>query len=209
MTLAALLSVVIGSELEGALLLVLFELSAGIEILVSEKTRSSVINLNRLSPRSAAVIGAQGHLTETSVQEISVGTLILVKAGEIIPLDGVVVEGRSYVNLVYLTGESAPLSKQTGDEVPAGAGNLDGTLTVRVTRSIRDSTLTRIVRLITDAQASKPKVEQFLERFGKVYASSIILLSAFFAFTLPHFTSLPFLGPEGSIYRALAFLIAA
>ncbi len=213
MTLAALLSVVIGSELEGALLLVLFELSAGIEILVSEKTRSSVINLNRLSPRSAAVIGApghiKGHLTETSVQEIPVGTLILVKAGEIIPLDGVVVEGRSYVNLVHLTGESAPLSKQTGDEVPAGAGNLDGTLTVRVTRTIRDSTLSRIIRLITDAQASKPKVEQFLDRFGKVYASSIILLSAFFAFTLPHFTALPFLGPEGSIYRALAFLIAA
>lgn len=209
MTLAALLSVVIGSEMEGALLLVLFELSAGMEMLVGEKTRSSVIHLNRLAPRSASVIGPEGHLIEKSIREIEVGTLILVKAGEIIPLDGVVVDGRSYLNLVYLTGESAPLSKQIGDEVPAGAGNLDGTLTLRVTRSSGDSTLSRIIQLITHAQEAKPKVEQFLDRFGKIYASSIILLSTFFAFLLPPLLSIPYLGPEGGVYRALAFLIAA
>ncbi len=209
MTLAALLSVVIGSGMEGALLLVLFELSAGMEMVVGEKTRSSVLHLNRLSPRSAWVVGQQGHLTEQSVREIAVGTMILVKAGEIIPLDGVVIEGRSFVNLVYLTGESAPLSKQVGDEVPAGAGNLDGTLTIKVTRSSGDSTLSRIIKLITSAQETKPQVEQFLDRFGKIYASSIILLSLFFAIVLPHIFSIPYLGPEGGIYRALAFLIAA
>lgn len=209
MTLAALLSVVIGSELEGALLLVLFELSAGMEMVVGEKTRSSVLRLNRLSPRSAWIVGEGGHLTEKSVREIEVGTIILVKAGEIIPLDGVVVDGRSFVNLVYLTGESAPLAKHVGNEVPAGAGNLDGTLTIRVTRSSGDSTLSRIIKLITSAQESKPKVEQFLDRFGKVYASSIILLSATFALALPSILSIPFLGMEGSIYRALSFLIAA
>ncbi len=209
MTLAALLSVVIGSEMEGALLLVLFELSAGMETLVGEKTRSSVIHLSRLAPQRASVIGPEGHLIEKSIREIDVGSLILVKAGEIIPLDGVVVDGRSYLNLVYLTGESAPLSKQIGDEVPAGAGNLDGTLTLRVTRSSGDSTLSRIIKLITNAQDAKPKVEQFLDRFGKIYASSIILLATFFAFLLPPLLSIPYLGPEGGIYRALAFLIAA
>lgn len=209
MTLAALLSVAIGSEMEGALLLVLFELSAGMEMVVGEKTRSSVIHLNRLSPRSASVVGPEGHLIETAVRDIAVGTLILVKAGEIIPLDGIVIEGRSYVNLVYLTGESAPMAKQAGDEVPAGAGNFDGTLTIRVTRSSRDSTLSRIIKLITHAQEAKPKVEQFLDRFGKIYASSIILLAAFFAGVLPYLLGIPYLGTEGGVYRALAFLIAA
>ncbi|MGH2639510.1 MAG: heavy metal translocating P-type ATPase, partial [Rhabdochlamydiaceae bacterium] len=141
MTLAALLSVIIGSEMEGALLLVLFELSAGMEMVVGEKTRSSVLRLSHLSPKSAWVVGDQGHLIEQSIREIAVGTIILVKAGEVIPLDGVVVEGRSFVNLVYLTGESGLLSKQVGNEVPAGASNLDGTLTIRVTRSSGDSTL--------------------------------------------------------------------
>ncbi len=209
MTLAALLSVCIGSELEGALLLVLFELSASMEMVVGEKTRSSVLRLNHLSPRTAFVVEDEGHLKEQSVRDIEVGTLILVKAGEIIPLDGVVIEGRSYVNLLYLSGESAPLAKKVGDEVAAGAGNLDGTLTIRVTRSSRDSTLSRIIQLITRAQASKPRVEQFLDRFGKVYASSIILISVFFALLLPKLLSIPYLGTEGGIYRALAFLIAA
>jgi Cd2+/Zn2+-exporting ATPase len=131
------------------------------EMVVGEKTRSSVIHLNRLSPRSASVVGPEGHLIETAVRDIAVGTLILVKAGEIIPLDGVVVEGRSYVNLVYLTGESAPMAKQAGDEVPAGAGNFDGTLTIRVTRSSRDSTLSRIIKLITSAQRRSRKLSNF------------------------------------------------
>jgi Cd2+/Zn2+-exporting ATPase len=108
-----------------------------------------------------------------------------------------------------LTGESQPIAKTIGDDVPAGAGNLDGTLTIRVTRTSADSTVSRIIRLITAAQDAKPKVEQFLDRFGKYYATTIILLSLGFAIALPLFWNLPYLGPEGGIYRALAFLIAA
>ncbi len=205
MTLAAFLSVLIGSELEGALLLVLFELSAAMENMVTEKTRSSVLNLHKLSPRVATVITEDGSVYEKALGEISVGMTLLVRAGEIVPLDGQVIDGRSYVNLVHLTGESQPLSKAPGDEVPAGAGNLDGTLTIRVTRSSGDSTVSRIIRLITQAGEAKPRVEQFLDRFGKYYATTIILLALGFALFLP----LPYLGSEGSVYRALTFLIAA
>jgi heavy metal translocating P-type ATPase len=205
MTLAAFLSVVIGSEREGALLLVLFELSAALENMVANKTRSSVLNLHKLFPRFATVTTADGHTLEKSIAEVQVGEELLVKAGEIVPLDGDVTAGRSFVNLVHLTGESEPLAKTVGDEVAAGAGNLDGTLTVRVKRTSTDSTLSRIIALITKAQEGKPVVEQFLDRFGKRYATTIILLSFAFALFLP----LPFLGPEGSIYRALTFLIAA
>jgi heavy metal translocating P-type ATPase len=209
MTLAAFLSVIIGSELEGALLLVLFELSASMEAMVSQKTRSSILHLHKLSPRVACVIGDDGVIYEKAVAEIPIGTRLLIKAGEIIPLDGEVIEGRSYLNLVHLTGEGQPVPKTVGDEVPSGAGNLDGTLTIRVARSSSDSTVSRIIKLITAAQSAKPKVEQFLDRFGKYYATTIICLSLVFAIALPLLWGLPYLGPEGGIYRALAFLIAA
>lgn len=209
MTLAALLSVVIGSALEGALLLVLFELSAAMENAVTQKTKSALVSLHNLAPRTGCVLLEDGSLLERAVREISKGDYLLVKAGEIVPLDGIVTEGKSSVNLAHLTGESLPIFKQKGDEVPAGALNLEGALTLQVTRSSSDSTLTRIIDLITHAQEAKPRLSRLVDRFGKWYALAIMLLFCGFAITLPLFTSLPYLGTEGGVYRALTFLIAA
>lgn len=209
MTFAALLSVIIGSGMEGALLLVLFELSGAMESMVSEKTKGTLLSLNRLSPRFACVISSDGTLYDKSIKEIPVGTHLLIKAGEIVPLDGNVIDGSSFVNLFHLTGESHPVSKKKGDEIQAGTRNLDGTLTIEVTRTSSDSTLTRIIQLITQAQEAKPQLQRFLDRFGKWYAMTIIALFVIFALTIPLFFSLPYFGTEGGIYRALAFLIAA
>lgn len=209
MTLAALLSVVIGSGIEGALLLVLFEFSGAMENMVTQKTKSALISLRRLSPKTALVEQNDGSFIERSTSEISIGDKILVKASEVVPLDGEVVDGSSYVNLFHLTGESQPLSKRIGDQVQAGAYNLDGTLTLRVNRSSADSTLSRIINLIIQAGEAKPKLERLFDRFSKTYSISIILLAFFFALSFPFFLNLPFLGEEGSVYRALTFLIAA
>jgi len=209
MTLAALLSVIIGSGMEGALLLVLFEFSAAMENMVTEKTKGTLAHLNQLTPRVGCVISENGTLFEKSVREIGTKTHLLVKAGEIVPLDGIVIEGSSFVNLFHLTGESHPVPKKVHDDVPAGARNLDGTLTIEVTRTSTDSTLSRIITLITQAQEAKPRLQRVLDRFGKWYAMTIIGLFIFFALTLPYFLSLPYFGAEGGIYRALAFLIAA
>ncbi len=209
MTLAALLSVIIGSGMEGALLLVLFEFSAAMENMVTEKTKGTLAHLNQLAPRTGCVISEDGTLFEKSVKEIGTKTRLLVKAGELVPLDGTVVEGSSFVNLFHLTGESHPVPKKVHDDIPAGARNLDGTLTIEVTRTSSDSTLSRIITLITQAQEAKPRLQRVLDRFGKWYAITIIGLFIFFALTLPYFLSLPYFGPEGGIYRALAFLIAA
>lgn len=209
MTFAALLSILIGSGLEGALLLVLFELSAAMEEMVANKTKGTLLTLSRLSPRFACVVDSSGTLYEKTVKEISLGTHLLIKAGEIVPLDGTVIKGSSFVNLVHLTGESHPVSKTPGEEVQAGARNLDGTLTIAVTRTSHDSTLTRIVQLITQAQEAKPQVQRFLDRFGKYYATTIIALFFFFSLALPWLFPIPYLGEEGGIYRALTFLIAA
>ena len=209
MTLAALLSVAIGSGYEGALLLVLFELSAAMENAVVQKTKSALRTLHDLSPRFAYVIDKKGDVTQQSVKDISLGALLLIKAGEVIPLDGSVVAGSSFINMVHLTGESQPVSKKEADEVQAGAQNLDGTLTIRVTRTSSDSTLSRIIDLIAHASETKPKLERFLDRFGKWYAMTIISLALLFSLLFPLLFGLPYLGTEGSIYRALTFLIAA
>jgi len=209
MTLAALLSVLIGSGMEGALLLVLFELSAALEEAVTAKTKSTFISLNQLTPKLGHVVEPDGKIIARSIHEIAVGTNLLVKAGELVPLDGKVKEGSSFVNLVHLTGESRPIPKFAGTEVPAGAKNLDGSLVIEVTRTSRDSTLARIIQLILCAQEAKPVLQRFLDRFGKWYASIVILLASFFALLLPFVFSIPYLGEEGAIYRALTFLIAA
>jgi heavy metal translocating P-type ATPase len=209
MTLAALLSVIIGSGMEGALLLVLFEISGTMEQLVSRKTTNTLLHLNRLSPRSACLIDDTGMLVDTAIREVAIGALLLIKAGEIVPLDGIVVKGNSFVNLVHLTGESLPVAKQGGDEVQAGCYNLDGTLTIRVTRASHDSTLSRIIHLITEAQEAKPRLERLFDRFGRGYAITIMALFLLFALTFPWIFSLPYFGTEGSLYRSLSFLVAA
>lgn len=206
MTLAAFLAVSINSGLEGALLLVLFELSHGMEDTVSKKARSALHNLNNIAPKFAHMIGTDGIIYEKSVREIQLGELTLVKNGEIVPLDGKVIEGTSSVNLVHLTGESIPVRKTIGDPVPAGARNLEAALTIEINRTSSDSTLARIIKLITQAQEAKPRLQRLLDKFGKHYATTIIALTFVFAIGLPLISTLNF---ETSLYRALAFLIAA
>ncbi len=209
MTLAAFSSVLIGSGMEGGLLLVLFALSGSMEDAVTTKAKNAISHLKKLAPTKATVVDPDGTLLERSLNDIIPGTTILVKSGQLVPLDGLVVGGASSVNLVHLTGENFPVSKGVGDEVAAGARNLEGALTLTVTRTSSDSTLARIIQLVTEAQEARPILQRWFNALSKRYAISIILLSAFFALTFPSLLGIPFLGVEGSVYRALAFLIAA
>jgi Cd2+/Zn2+-exporting ATPase len=206
MTVAAFVAITIDSGMEGALLLVLFELSHGMEESVSKKAKSAIHNLNHIAPKFAHMVAEDGTIYEKSVREIQVGEKLLVKQGEIVPLDGAVVEGNSSLNLVHLTGESIPVPKGVSDSVPAGARNLEAALTITVTRTSSDSTLSKIIQLITEAQEAKPKLQRWLDQFGKYYATTIIILTFFFALAFPFFFYMSF---ETSAYRALAFLIAA
>jgi Cd2+/Zn2+-exporting ATPase len=209
MTLAAFSSVFIGSGMEGGLLLVLFSLSGAMEDAVTSKAKDALSSLHKLSPTKAIVIESDGTLIEKALKTIPVGIKILVKAGQVIPLDGEIVEGTSSVNLVHLTGENFPVTKTLGDSVPAGGKNLEGALTLIVTKTSSDSTLARIITLVTEAQEARPLLQRWFDKASKGYAISIITLSALFAAMLPMILPIPFLGVEGSIYRALAFLIAA
>lgn len=209
MTLAAFLSILIGNGKEGALLLVLFSFSGSLEEAVSFKAKGALLNLKQLAPTKAYVIRDQGSLVEMSVRDVSIGTKILVKAGQVVPLDCKVLDGTSSVNLVHLTGENIPHTKKRGDEVAAGSRSLEGSLTLEVIRSNADSTLSRIIQLITQAQESKPRLQRWLDKISTRYATAIISLTMLLACTMPFFLSIPFFGTHGSIYRSLAFLIAA
>lgn len=208
MTIAAFASVLIGSPTEGALLLVLFAISGAMEEAVTSKAKGSLRELNKLSPTKAWVLSDNRYI-QRSVKDIKVGDLILIKAQEVVPLDGIVVKGTSSVNLVHLTGESMPFLKKVGDSVPAGGKNMDGALELRVTHTSADSTLAKIIQLVTQAQDAKPKLQQWFDRLSKQYATTIIILASLFALSFPFLFNMPFLGHGGSIYRAVAFLIAA
>ncbi|NGX57993.1 MAG: putative cadmium-transporting ATPase [Chlamydiae bacterium] len=209
MTLAAFSSVLIGSPMEGGMLLVLFALSGSMEDAVTEKAKGAISSLYKLSPSTATVVGDLGELHELSVKDILAGTIILIKAGEIVPLDGNIIEGASSVNLVHLTGENEPITKKVGDIIPAGAQNLEGTFTMQVSRPSTESTVARIIKLVTLAQDSKPRIQRWFDSVSEKYAATVILLTIFFAASFPLLFSMPFLGEDGSLYRSIAFLIAA
>lgn len=209
MTLAAFSSVFIGSGMEGALLLVLFALSGAMEDAVTRKAKNAINTLSRLSPTKACVITPDGLIIERSVKDVSIGDFLLIKSGQIVPLDGIVTEGASSLNLVHLTGENMPVTKVLDDEVPAGGRNLEGAFKMRVTRTSADSTLAKIIELVTQAQEARPKLQRWFDNLSRAYALTIISLSAFFAAIFPFLLGLPFLGEGGALYRALAFLIAA
>lgn len=209
MNVAAFSAAWLGSSFEGALLLVLFELSGAMEETVTFKARDAINALHRLAPPSATVVKADGVLLERSVKDIKVDTVILVRSGQVVPLDGVVISGESSVNLSHLTGEPMPVVCHEGDEVPAGAANLEGALTLRVTRTNTDSTVTRILQLVIRAQEARPQLQQWFDRVSRTYSISIISFSGLIALTLPWLQSMDYLGRSGSIYRALTFLIAA
>ena len=209
MTLAAFSSVLIGTGFEGGLLLVLFSVSGAMEEAVRSKAKSAISSLHKLSPTTAVLVSDDGSLKEVSVREVLVGQHILVKSGQIVPLDGKVIQGATSVNLVHITGENFPVRKTIGDEIAAGARNLEGAVTLQVERTSGDSTLSKIIELVTQAQEARPRLQRWFDSLSRTYAISIILAAAFFALSFPLLLHIPFLGKEGSLYRALSFLIAA
>ena len=209
MTVAAFAAYVLGNGLEGALLLVLFAISGALEDVVTLKAKRALRAIHSIAPTKATVIGSERRFLEKAVQDVTVGSHIFVQQHEIVPLDGLIIEGTSFVSMAHLTGESRPIAKQAGDSIASGAKLLDGSLTIEVTHTSLNSTVSRIIDLITKAEAGKPKLERFFDRLSRTYALSVISFAFLFALLGPTVLDLEFAGREGSIYRALAFLIAA
>jgi len=204
MALAAIGAVGIGDYAEGAWVLVLFAVGTTLESLALERSRRSVETLMQLAPDEAHIV-VDGVERTVGINEVLPGTLLLVRPGERIPLDGVVVEGASSVDESALTGESVPVDKADGDEVFAGTLNAYGALSVRATAAAGDTTLARVARLVAEAQGSRAPSERFIDRFARVY-TPLVFAAALLVAVVPALLG----GQLGTwLYRALALLIVA
>jgi Cd2+/Zn2+-exporting ATPase len=205
MTVAVIGAVAIDRWAEGAAVIVLFAVSLLLEGYSAVRTRRAVTSLLDLAPATARVLDDGAERT-VDAQSVLPGTRIVLRPGERIPLDGDVVGGSSTVNESSLTGESVPVPKHAGDAVFSGTVNERGMLTVRVTRPFEDSTISRIVRLIEEAQTHRASVQTFVDRFARRYTPFVLGLAVLVAVVPP-------LAGAGSfaewLYRALVLLVIA
>lgn len=207
-TLAAFCALALGHPLEGALLLVLFALAGALEDVATQRAKGALSAINELAPTKACVIEEGGLLFERAVHDVRLGELLAIRTGETVPLDGVIRKGEASVSLAHLTGESRPIHIAQGESVSSGAKIIDGFIELEVTLTSYDSTVTKLIELITRAHASKPKLTRVFDRFGRIYALSVMGISLLIAI-LPPLFGLPFFAEYGSLIRAVNFLITA
>jgi len=232
MALAAIGAVIIGEEAEAATVIFLFAIGEALEGYTMDRARSSIRKLMTLTPAEATVLrpcldcrehlGRDGytggpcpfcgaHETRVPVDQLQVGETILVKPGERIPVDGVVLAGASAVNQAPITGESMPVAKTSGDEIFAGTVNGQGTLEVRMLRPAAESMLSNIIHLVEEAQSQRAPAQRFIDGFARIYTPTVVVAALLVAILPPLLFNAPFWnlpdGEHGWLYRALTLLV--
>lgn len=205
MTIAAVGALAIGEYAEAAVATFLFTVGEALETYTADRARGAVRALMDLRPAEATRLTEEGE-ERVLVEALAVGDRLLIRPGERVPADGRVLEGRSTLNQATITGEGMPVDKGPGDEVFAGTVNGAGALVVGVTRVAEDSTLARIVRLVTEAQEQRAPSQRFVDRFARIYTPAVVAVAALVA-AVP-----PLVGwgvPLDWVYRALTLLVIA
>lgn len=205
MSIAAVGAGAIGQWGEAASAMFLFAVAQLLETYSMDRARNAIKALMNLSPTEATVQRG-GQDVIVPVAEVGIGETILVRPGQKIPLDGVVVAGRSAVNQASITGESMPVDKEVGADVFAGSINAQGSLDVRVTKHVEDTTLARIIHAVEEAQSAKAPSQTFVDRFARVYTPAVVAAAILIAIIPP----LLGLGTWATwIYRSLTMLVVA
>lgn len=205
MTVAAAGAAVLGDWAEGGLLLFLFSLGHALEEEAMDRARGAITALGDLSPKTARV--RRGDTTsEVSVEELRRNDLVLVRAGERIPVDGTVESGTSSINESALTGESVPVEKQRGDSVYAGSVNGEGTLDVRVEKLAADSTLARVVALVSEAETQKSPTQMMVDRIAGFFVPATLVAVGVVWVAPPLLGWLPW---SEAFLRSMAVLVSA
>lgn len=177
MVLAALGAALVGAPFEGAMLLFLFSLSNVLQAYAIDRTRKAISSLMKLRPTQALCRrGSETRLLP--IEELVVGDVLIVRPGESVALDGVVIEGTSTLDEAMLTGESLPVLKTAGSPVFGGTMNQTGSIELRVTKLAQDSTIAKLIQLVEQAQGEKANTQRFLEKAEQVYAISVLALTA-------------------------------
>ena len=205
MTIAVIGAIAIGEWGEGAMVMFLFSLSHLLERSSMERARNAITKLMGLTPKTAVVVDGEREIL-TSVERIKEGQVILMKPGEFIPLDGKIVGGGSVVNQAPITGESIPVNKEVGDEVYAGSINGSGVLRIQVSKMYTDSTISRIIHLVEEAQSRRAPIQLFVDKFARYYTPIVVVSAVSIGIIPPLFFGYAFME---WFYKALVLLVIA
>ncbi len=168
----------LGDYTEAVSVMLFYDIGEFAQDSIAEKSRDNISALMEIAPEIARVINADGSITEVPPEEVQVGQLIQVRAGERVPLDGTVLEGSSFVDMKAITGESVPVKISTGSQLISGSIVTDGVLTLKVETEYKDSTVKKILDLVEHAQETKAPTERFITKFAKVYTPIVIAIAA-------------------------------
>lgn len=204
MIVAAAGAAILGDWAEGALLLFLFSLGHSLEHYALNKAQNSISALAKLAPKTAW-LKKGNNLTEVKIETLQINDIVVVKPDNTIPADGIIVKGNSAVNQAAVTGESMPVDKQVDSNVYAGTLNGSGALEIKVTKPAKDSTLSKLIRLVNEAQSQQSPTQRFTDKLQKYYVPAVIIFVFILCFAFLVINE-PF---SASFYRAMGVLVAA
>ena len=205
MVVAAVAAAAVGAPFEGAVLLTLFSVSTALEEQALGRARRAVESLMALRPETALRKASDGSVAEVPAADLRVNDVVVLRPGARVPADGVIVSGRGSLDEASITGESMPVAKEPGAQVFEATVNLDGVLEVAVAKTIEDSTVARMIALVTEAQAAKAPSEQFSAWFGQRYTLAV-MAGAALAFAAFYWFGSDW---EDALYRSATLLVAA
>ena len=196
----------IGKPSEGFMVIVLYEIGKILEEKAINKTRKSISDLMDIKPEYAN-LKINNEIKKVEPESVEIGDILVIKQGEKIPLDGVVTSGKASLNVASLTGESKLKNVEETSEVLSGSIVTEGMLEIRVTKTYKNSTVSRILDLVEHATDKKAKTETFVNKAARIYTPVVFALAILIAIILPLVSDVNFTGTNGSIYRALIFLV--
>jgi Cd2+/Zn2+-exporting ATPase len=197
---------VIGQWPEAAMVMALYGIAELIEARAVDRARNAIKGLLDLAPDDATVLGANGQWQQRPVKEIALESVVRIKPGERVPLDGVVTKGTGAVNQAPVTGESIPVDKAPGDPLFAGTINETGELEFRVTAAASNTTLARIIAAVEQAQGTRAPTQRFVDRFAAIYTPAVFVIALGVAIGTPFFLGFTWMD---AIYKALVLLVIA
>ena len=204
MTIATLGAFAIGSLEEAVAVMLFYQIGELFNDYAVNKSRKSITDLMDINPEYANLL-RDGEEEQVDPYEVEIGDTIVIRPGEKVPLDGIVLEGRSTLDTKALTGESVPVEVEAGENIVSGSINLTGLLKVQTTRLFDDSTVAKILELVENASSRKAKAEAFITRFARVYTPAVVILAAMLAVVPPLILG----GWSTWIYRACSFLVVS